>query len=422
MTVSANSNKTVSMTQIGAIAIRVVGAGLGFFATLYATSLLGAERAGVFFASLAWAGFLAIVARWGMQDVMMLSLPALQKRATTEQMVGRIASFFRMLLVRLLILSALCLLVWIVLGQIDVDMQLSVPAIAALTIATALLQLLSALTKAREMPVLAFAGELAIPPLLVLLLLYLWSGAASGLGVLEATVAYSAAAFAGAVLLATTSRQQFAMRGVSKKVPRKLSKRASTFATIELALFLTAFASVMMMPFLLGAAETGAFNLALRIVAVATLVPSTVAAVITPALVRASAGKDTANRRALVRQGQLVMALCAAVYAAGVGLFGPYVLQWAGTEFGGATTAMYLMLAGFAAGLLLGPTGVLLAIDGREKTARAVAVWAAILTLGALLVATPLYGVEGAAAVVGGSFFLQRLVLFLAERRKPEMT
>ncbi len=419
MTVADQSNKPVSLTQISAIGVRVAGAGLGFLATLYATNLLGADLAGVFFASVAWAGFLAIVARWGMQDVMMLSLPALQKRATAEQMAGRIASFFRMLIARLLILSMICVLVWIVLGYLDLDLQMSVPTIAALAVVTALLQLLSTLTKARGKPVLAFAGELAIPPMLVLIALFVSSKSASETGVVETTVAYATSALAGAVLLAFVSRRQFAKSGTPKKVPRKLASRAGTFATIELALFLTAFSSVMLMPFLLGAAETGAFNLALRIVAVATLVPSTVAAVITPALVRAS-GAQTSNRRELVRQGRWVMALCAVVYALGVGLIGPHVLQWAGDEFVSAQTAMYYMMAGFAGGLLLGPTGVLLAIDGREKVARAVAVWAAILTLAALVVATPIFGLEGAAAVVGASFFLQRLVLFLAEQRKPK--
>lgn len=410
----ANSS---SVRQIGAIAVRILGAGLGFLATVYSTHLLGAELAGVFFASLAWAGFFSILARWGLQDIILLTIPALADRAAQSQLSARFMGFFGTVVVRigagLLAVAA----IWAALLGVGVDLQLSFATISSMFAITALLQLFSAYAKARHAPVLAFAAELAMPPLIVLLLLFALASSASKPTVLEITGSYALAGLICIALLASIFRRVINLTACGKRLPNRLKRRASTFAVTELALFITAFASVMIMPFLLSASETGTFNLALRIAAVATLVPTSIVAVITPVLVRSNGAKDVSVRRSTINQARLVMAVSAVIYAFGVAALGPIVLDWAGPEFQAAKVPMLIMMVGFASGLLFGPTGVMLAIDGREGVARKVAIWAAFLTVAGLMIATLLFGLTGAASVVGASFFLQRMVLFLAEQR-----
>ena len=404
--------------QFSAIAVRIVGAGFGFLATLLVSRYLGASDAGVFFASVTWAGFLAILARWGLQDVMLVTLPTLAERATVPQRMARVGSYFMAAVRRIgLILLALAVL-WFVVGDMGLSRLVKFEIIAVLLIVTALLQLLSALAKSKRRPVLAFAAELAIPPVVVIGLLGFLVNRGQELSGSEITVIYAVAGLIGAMVLWVLTGSDLRPPKLRKGLCPHLANRGRTFAVSELSLFVSAFAGVLIMPFVLGAQETGSFNLSLRMAAVASLVPATVVAVSAPPMAKAKLKGDTDAQRSMLNQARIIMATSAAVYLIAVVLIGPWVLDWAGSDFVAVRTPLFIMAAGFAGGLLFGPSGVLLMIEKRERVLRDLALWTATISFVVLVFATLAFGLIGAATVVGATFFLHRAALFLAERRQ----
>ena len=408
--------RSLPAKQIAAIAVRILGAAFGFLATLVVTRQLGADQAGIFFASVAWASFLAIFARWGMQDVLLLSIPDLAEEIERSQLIARVAGYFRVLIVRLAVLVPLTIVAWFALYAAGLGGLISIAAIAVLLVVTACLQMASALAKARHIPAMAFFGELVVPPILVLAALLGLAAEQGVLGISGATTAYAMAGLGGLLVLGLAVRKDFGKPTRIDPVPPGDLKRANTFAVTELALFVSAFGSVLLMPFLLGAEETGAFNLSLRIVAVGSLVPTSIAAVITPAMVKAWKANDKVAIHRTLRHARFMMALAAVIYAVGIWAVGPVVLAWAGTQFTVMNAPMMVMMIGYFGGLLCGPSGVLLAVSGREAVARNIAIASAILSLLALVMATILFGYLGTAVVVGSTFFLHRLALLVAER------
>ena len=146
-----------------------------------------------------------------------------------------------------------------------------------------------------------------------------------------------------------------------------LRRRAHDFAQIELAQYLGAYAGLMIVPFMLGAAEAGTFNLALRIVLAMVLPVATINLLLVPQLVQARRDGDAGSWNAMRRTAGGIMLGYGLLAGAALWLLGPLLLEAAGPEFAAASAALAIMASLFALGIMLGPVGAVLAVLDRER-------------------------------------------------------
>lgn len=394
---------------------RVAGSGLGFLATFLVTSALGPAQSGVLFATITWSLALAILARWGANDRILIELAPLKGGWRQGAIAGFVNREIRASLVRAAILLAVVLAC---LAALDHPPALDIALLVTLVPATAILQLVSAACKGMRQLTTAFLFEIILPPLIVI---------ATVAAVVAARSSQSfqivAAAYLGATIAATAGCVLWGMRGQwharSLKIDRTNGKRrARDFALIELSNFAAMALPMLLLPFLLPPAEVGILNLAFRIVASIGLLSSTVHLLTLPTLSIARHRGDRHAWRHTIRRGRLMMAAVAILFLLAVLAAGPSILRLAGEGFLAGQRPLEIMSALFVAGTALGPSAAVLSVIGAEHLIRNVNLAATGVSLMLFFPVVRLWGIEGAAFLTGGSFLAMRLALLALELRR----
>lgn len=395
---------------------RIAGSAMGFVATFIVTRELGPSAAGVLFATISWALALAILARWGASDRIMIELSPL--RGGWREPV--VAAFVNRETAHALVRSAILLTgvaVWHWLAGDDAP-PLDLALLLALTPATVALQLVSAALKAMRLLTAAFFFELILQPLLVTGFMVM-----AILVEMPRTLDAIAASYLCATIAATAGCLLTAMRGQwhARRLRRGTlagRRRAGNFALIEISNFLMMWLPTLMLPFLVSPAQVGTFNLALRMVAPIGLVSSTIFLLAVPSLASAHRHRDRAQWRATIRNSRIMMMIASALFLLGVLVAGPFVLRLAGDGFLAAQRPLALLATLFAGGVALGPSGAVLSVIGAEQLARNVNLAATGLALLAFGPAVRWGGVDAAALVGGGAFLAMKIGLLALEIRE----
>jgi len=165
------------------------------------------------------------------------------------------------------------------------------------------------------------------------------------------------------------------------------------------------------------ASEVGYFSIAAQISDVLAILPTSVALVLFPALVRSEGSPWPATLRSLAAVGGLLAAACLAAAV----LVGPFVRIAFGPEFRPAVPILFWMLPG---GLFLGLTCIVSQYLAAQEFPRAIlGVWTAAFVLVTLssLVLIPAYGAAGAAAALSlthGALFVMLFILGWVTHRR----
>lgn len=401
---------------LGISTIRALGSAFGFGATFMAARVLGPGASGVLFGTLAWASGLAILARWGSGDRIMLAIPPLASGWRRPAVAAFANREMAAALVRTAMILMAAALAWAALAAYGAQPAIALPLLLPLLPMVVALQLASATCKAAGRTGEALLCEFVLPPALVLLVAVLAMA-----GLLPSSLFTLGSAHVAGALIGTAAMIAFGLRPFRHwrrlRTPRwRDSTQARNFALIEIGWFLNAWLGVLLLPFLLSAPEAGVFNLAFRIVASIGVLLSAVQLQVMPRLVLAHKRRDRGDWEQAIRQSRITLAALAGAFLLALLLAGPLVMEWAGTGFSAGTRPLLIMGVCFALATALGPSGAILAVVGAERRIRNVIWGVTVLTMLGLPAAAILYGVDGAAAATGLGLLLQKLALLACER------
>lgn len=395
--------------------IRTFGSLLGFAATFLATAALGPEDAGILFGSFAWASGLAILARWGLNDRLLLEIPPLVgswREAAGPAIVNLdIATSMK----RTAIILAGVALAWFTAVQMQLNIALSFWFIALFLPANVLLQILAAAAKGFDRLGRGLTFEFAVPPVIVLLTAGMIKADLLSGGFTMLAAAYFAGALVGAAGCYWTALRPVWHGRILRKFHRKARDRDRSFSMIEGIYFLNAWLIILVLPFLLPPAEVGIFNLVLRLAAAIGLVSSTIYVIMVPRLAIALKQRDLARWKSAILNCRIASVFLAILFMACVYFAGPFILAWAGQDFERAQGPLFFMAACTSMGFALGPSGSILSAAGMEIRVRNTIMLVAFISATCITPAVKLFGFDGAAAVSGLSALAINFSLLWAE-------
>jgi hypothetical protein len=310
---------------------RVMGSGLGFVATFLVTRALGPAQSGILFATITWALALAILARWGANDRILIELAPLKGGWRQSAIAAFVNREIRASMIRAaMLLGAVLAGLW----AMDEPPALDIALLVALVPATVLLQLVSAACKGMRRLTTAFAFEIVFQPLVVIaaVLAVMASRASQPFGIIAGSyLVATLAGTAGCLMVGMRGQWHGRLLTVDKADGRR---RARDFGLIEITNYAATALPMLMLPFLLPPADVGILNLAFRIVASIGLLSSTVHLLTLPALSIARHRRDPQAWAHTIRRGRLLMAAVAGLFLLGVLTAGPFALRLAGEGFG----------------------------------------------------------------------------------------
>ncbi len=402
---------------VQASSVRVAGAAAAFLATLVVTRMLGAAGAGILFGTYAWAVGLALAARWGSGNAILLDIPprntAWRRSGIASYANAQLADAITRTAVLLAIVGA-CVLIF---KAIDYRPELSLSMLVALLPVTVILQILCATARGMDKAASSLFFEFLMLPLVVLVIAGgIW------LGVMRASLEFFAIAYVAGTGLAALACFLFNLapfwhlRRVRTRMSRD-RRRQRNFSLVELAFFLNSWAAMLMLPFFLPAEQVGIFNLVFRLVASVGLIVTTIQILILPRLSLAWRSRDAEAWRKAKRDGKIVMAALGFLYAASIFAAGRYILDLAGHEFVVGYPALLIMSACYGGGIMLGPSAFILNAAGFDALVSRVSTSISLGSVAVLLPAVHWFGMIGVAWVTGMTMLALSAALFACECR-----
>lgn len=381
--------------------LRVFDAGVTVLLTLVLARVMGAAGFGVFSYALAWAALLGVPAMLGLEQLLVRAVAAAEARRDPGSVRGIIDWSVRTTLV----VSIACA----VLGGALVAFVIGIPAGGdlafwvgmALVPLTALVRAVASILRGLEHVIAGFLPELAVMPVLTLILV-------AG-GVFVVGPAFDPVAGVGAHVLAAVAATIAALWLLRAMVPGHIrSAQPVTHAREWLAaalplLFISGAhvinrqTDVIMLGALAGVEAAGVYAVAARGVQLITFVTYAVGAPLAPRLAALHATGDTAGlQRVSTASARVVLGFSAPLVLFFI-VFGAFLLGLFGEEFTAGAPALTVLALGQLAAAAAGPAGILLLMTHHERAAAVGTAIAAVanVALNALLI--PPYGLLGSA-------------------------
>ena len=337
--------------------LRMVGSAAAFAFSALVSSALGPEGAGTFFVSITWAFGLAIVARWGSSDLILLTLSPLAQGWRREAVPAMLARYILRSLLRMLVLvlPGLLAIVWLASSGIAPSLAIDPVFVFFLALAIVVQQQMSAAAKAFGRPVLASALEFCFITLFSIAGYFVFRSVMATAPMRGFELLYLAGAVISTLILLFQGANWVSwLRPLRTAAMQTTMRRSHSFAIIELCGYLSVSSSLLLMPFFLSAADVGIFNAALRIASLVTLVSVSIPSVFVPRLAVAYRLGDMAEARRLVLSMKLVMLVAAIGFFLGVAIFGRMALALFGAQFAAAYVPLLVTAAGLCGALALG--------------------------------------------------------------------
>lgn len=145
-------------------------------------------------------------------------------------------------------------------------------------------------------------------------------------------------------------------------------------------------------------AEAGQFAIALRIVAVTSLVLTSINSITTPIFARLHSGDELAELVRFARQTSRLMTLMLVPIIGALAIFGlPILRNVFGSQFGDAYIPLLILLAGQLVNAVTGPSDFLMTMTGKQTALRNIVVPVAVLSVVIGVTLVPIFGITGAA-------------------------
>ncbi|MEZ5280846.1 MAG: lipopolysaccharide biosynthesis protein [Acidimicrobiales bacterium] len=275
------------------------------------------------------------------------------------------------------------------------------------------------LLKARGRGIIALLFEFSVVPALTIALVAgapgVWSGATGLTWIVAFAVAAVLSMVSSHLTLWALERGRNHGREVRYSGLSSESKRFLSAGALGIALWVT---PTLLVPIMVSGEDAGRFAVCFRLAAVAELILGGLAAVFAPRFARYWGEGDT---RHLAKSFALSRAVAAAVFVPFVlvvAVFGTEVLSVFGDEFASARPVLLIAVCGHLVNALTGLASELLLMTGaeREELATSAIAWAYMLV--ALVPATVVFGIGGAAFVYASSLSIRTLLAYSRATRK----
>jgi O-antigen/teichoic acid export membrane protein len=388
------------------LAVRVAGLALSFPATILLSRLLGIQAFGAYSIALSYASIGAIAVRLGFDNTATKFVSVYRQDGA-----GRpLRAFFRyalgvMALAWLAVVAGASL--WVAATDASAPLLLLAGGAALVTLALALLGVLSAVLRAFDHIFESQFYEQLLRPLLIIALLVLaWAAGTT----LDATLAM---AITAASLLAATLLALWRSLPLISRVPPVGEVEGQRALWVRMG-WVVALMSVVLETLnqieviLLGALATNAdsamFAAAQRLSSLAILGMTAIVTVTGPRIAAAFHGGDLEGLAKLARVSARLCFGSALGLAAGLVVAGRWLLQLWGPDFAAAAPVLNILLFGALANAATGSAGYLTILTGHERVAFAILTITLVLTVALEWVLIPLHGAVGAA--IGSAFGL----------------
>jgi O-antigen/teichoic acid export membrane protein len=407
----------------GTLGLKIAFSALSFAASVLLARMLGAAGFGAFAFALATVGLLSVLARMGLDVLLVREVAAYRARSDWGLMHGLLRRANQTVLaVSLALVAAAAAISWALEGRVDPGMQAAFRAALILLPLLGLVRLRQTALQGLQQVVVGQAPELLILPALffagIVAARLVPGGALTAPGAVGLNFLASAVAFlVGAGLL---------RRGL----PREAREAAPEYRTAEWLrgalplLFMAGMGilndriALLLLGAMKGAEAVGVYSVVSR---GAELIPFLLVAVnqpLAPTIAGLYAKRDMRRlQQVMTRSAQGVLLVSLPV---GLGLiaFGGWFLRIFGEEFTAGRAALAVLSTGQLVNVATGSVGVLLIMTGHERAAaRGIAIVVALnLVLGAVLI--PGWGVLGAAVAGAAAIALNNVLLVIWAYRR----
>ena len=357
----------------GTFLLRVFDAGVTVLMTLVLARVLGAAGFGVFSYAIAWAGLLGVPALLGLEQLVVRGIAAADAQDEPGTARGMIRWSVRAVIVAGLVMALLGGAAVALFGGVPAGGEVAFWLAMALVPLTALARVAQAAVRGLNHVVAGFLPELAVMPVLSLVLV--------GAGVLVAGGAFDAVAAVAAHVVAAAAGLVVALWLLLTRVAAQVRRaravthgRAWLAATLPL-LFITGAhvinrqTDVIMLGALDGLAAAGVYAVAARGVQLITFVTYAVNAPLAPRVAALHATADMHGLQRVTTASARVILVFSLPLVVLFIVLGPLLLEFFGSEFTAGAPALAVLSLGQLAAAAAGPAGLTLLMTNHERAA-----------------------------------------------------
>ena len=402
--------------------LKVGDAGATFLISVMLARILGVEGFGIYSYAMAWAVLLAIPALFGMETLTVRHVAAFLRLKAWGLLRGYLVRAFQTVTVASVVIAlAAGLVAASMAGGTDTQMvafwlaMLLVPLLALVRLAQATMRGLGHIG-------LGFVPELAVAPILVILMV--------GMGVWLRGAAFEPTWAVAMNVLATLAALVAGLLLLWRRLPRALAGVNAAFDTrrwyasalpllfIGGSQVINRQADIIMLGALQGPAAAGVYTVAARGAGLISFVLFAVTAAVAPRIAALYAAGDLQGIQALATRTSRLILIFSLPLAAAFILFGDMFLIIFGDDFAGGAAALAILSVAQVVNGAAGSVGACLTMTGHERdAARGFAVSAVVnVILNAALI--PPFGMTGAAVASGTSIVVWNALLVLAAQRR----
>ncbi|NOX30454.1 MAG: lipopolysaccharide biosynthesis protein [Actinobacteria bacterium] len=308
----------------------------------------------------------------------------------------------------------------VVLGRSDAAAVILIAGVGGT--AAARLKLLADVLKARRWSRAGLAFEFSVAPLVTMILVALLVFAGGEATIVAWVVSYGigvVVSMVGASLVLRTTQRTLVPVEVEPYSGRSAeSRRFMSSALVGFGLWSM---PVLVVPLLVSGADAGRFSLSFRLLSVADLILVGLAAVFAPVFSAAWADNRMTDLRRQFRNSRLLSVATFFPFVLGVVVFGRFVLGIFGEEFVSAYPILLIASVGHVVNALTGLVSELLLMTRAEDKELRIGLVAMGFMVIALVPATELFGVAGAAAVYSTSIVIKNGLSYFAVRTRLQV-
>ncbi len=415
-----NSLKRMRTVLGGAVAFKILGAGLSFLFNVVLARLLGTEGVGVFFLALTVTSIASIVGRFGIDISLLRFVAPAASRGDWQEVKGLYSAGLKIVVFASLFSTFLV----IVAAPFLANSIFSTPALVAplrvMALAIPFISLLGVhaelLKSIRRIQQALLVQGLALPFLNLLIVL----GFAQVYHLIGIVIAYlisSVLVFILSIILWLKGVPQ--LRGLEGHCDVvKLKATSGSLLIVAVMNVVVDMTDTIMIGIFLEPADVGMYAVALRVTSVGSLLLVAVNSVVAPEFSSMWEIGERQRLGKLVHRVSLVMAAIAFVVLFIFIVFSGPVLQLFGEAFGGAEITLKILAIGQFVVLATGPVAYLLMMSGHERFHRNNIIFCAIMNIILNSYLIPNYGIAGAATATALSLTAKNLLAVIFVRKK----
>lgn len=401
-------------SSISNIAIRIASVGLLLLLNVQLARSLGPDGYGVLAFTLAWVQLLALLVQFGLPTALTRSVTLAVDRAEFGSLRSQLLSTAALMMLTWIVIAALCVAFWVMLGEPRGGLALAVPALLTVLILSLGPVIAGVLRGLGRIVTSQLPDQIARPGLFcTALALAFFSGHALS-PVTALWLQVTTAGMAVLMGLALLRRSLPTPQAPAAIQPFQLAQGAAPFLILALVQGLSVHAAVLVLGQLASDAELAHFRVALQVSDALNLILLGISIVIGPMITRHHARQDWAELQRTVvwaHRGGFLLLLAPVI---GLVLWAEPILSLVfGQDYAPAYQAMQVLLVGKLLYALIGFSGLVLAMIGKPNLASLSMLTGPVISLPMLFALYGTFGLVGAAASMTISTIIVNLVALM---------